>query len=157
MLRYYNYKKQHLTLGRNSRTFRQSLWANEIKNHLWIQNDFNLIVLCLQNLLIFLKGRGFDQETFSEKDEAAICSFNTKCRGDFRRDACWDVNHPNMNQPRTNGGAVLLGTVRLLVIASSDANRIYRRKADRGFSFNLNDSLLIENLISAFNCVLFSY
>lgn len=54
-------------------------------------------------------GRGFDQETFSEKDEAAICSFNTKCRGDFRRDACWDVNHPNMNQPRTNGGAVLLG------------------------------------------------
>lgn len=62
-----------------------------------------------------------------------------------------------MNQPRTNGGAVLLGTVRLLVIASSDANRIYRRKADPGFSFNLNDSLLIENLISAFNCVLFSY
>ena len=71
----------------------------------------------------FLVGRGFDQETFSEKDEAAICSYNTKCRGDFRRDACWDVNHPNMNQPRANGGAVLLGTKDKLLMDSSDANR----------------------------------
>lgn len=47
--------------------------------------------------------------------------------------------------------------VRLLVIVFFDVNRIYRCKVDCGFFFNLNDLLLIENLISVFNCVLFFY
>lgn len=60
------------------------------------------------NLHSFL-GRGFDQETFSEKDEGAICSYNTRSKGNARKDGIWDIFHPNVFNPRGNAGTVLLG------------------------------------------------
>lgn len=54
-------------------------------------------------------GRGFDQETFSEKDEGAICSYNTRSKGNARKDGIWDIFHPNVFNPRGNAGTVLLG------------------------------------------------
>ncbi|XP_060067101.1 kelch-like protein 13 [Ylistrum balloti] len=56
-----------------------------------------------------VSGRGFDQETWSEKDESAICCFNTRSKGETRKDTCWDVYHPNVFNPRANAGVILLG------------------------------------------------
>ena len=65
--------------------------------------------VCGNANLFFMSGRGFDQETWSEKDEAAICSFNTKCKGDVRKEQAWDIFHPNILGPRANAGVFLLG------------------------------------------------
>ncbi|KAK3093832.1 hypothetical protein FSP39_020729 [Pinctada imbricata] len=56
----------------------------------------------------FVIGRGFDQETFSEKEEGAVCSYRIKPRTHFRPEDCWDI-HANVLYPRANGGAILLG------------------------------------------------
>ncbi|KAJ8309155.1 hypothetical protein KUTeg_014029 [Tegillarca granosa] len=51
--------------------------------------------------------RGFDSESFSEKDEGAISSYNTKVKGD--KSYCWDNNHPSLCNPRANAGTVMIG------------------------------------------------
>ena len=57
---------------------------------------------------IFL-GRGFDQEIFQEKDEANVCSYNTKFDGEVKRQMCWDTDHPHIYHPRANCGHVTIG------------------------------------------------
>ncbi|RUS79371.1 hypothetical protein EGW08_012862 [Elysia chlorotica] len=58
-------------------------------------------------------GRGFDQETFSEKDEGAVCHYNIggveaeKAVGGLKPE--WDLDHPGMPQPRSNAAILLLG------------------------------------------------
>ncbi|XP_063425679.1 kelch-like protein 13 [Mytilus trossulus] len=59
--------------------------------------------------VVVIGGRGFDQETFSEKDEGAVCSYNTHTKGNARKDGIWDIFHPNVFNPRGNAGVVLLG------------------------------------------------
>jgi len=68
----------------------------------------------LFNYVLFppsLIGRGFDQDTWSEKDESAICSYNTRSKGGPTKDSCWDMNHPNVSNPRASAGAILLGNI----------------------------------------------
>lgn len=67
-----------------------------------------MILSYIIHLILFL-GRGFDQETFSEKDEGAVCSYNTHTKGNARKDGIWDIFHPNVFNPRGNAGVVLLG------------------------------------------------
>ncbi|KAL8620028.1 hypothetical protein ACOMHN_015310 [Nucella lapillus] len=61
--------------------------------------------------IFVLAGRGFDQDTFSEKDESDVANFNIgghpgKMPG---LKPLWDTDHPTMIYPHSNGGAVLLG------------------------------------------------
>ena len=59
-------------------------------------------------------GRGFDQETFSEKDEGEVSHFNIGGHPGNRPGLkpLWDMDHPNMLYPHSNGAAVLLGKCR---------------------------------------------
>ncbi|XP_070181338.1 uncharacterized protein [Littorina saxatilis] len=61
--------------------------------------------------IFFLAGRGFDQETFSEKDEAEVSHFNIGGHpGNLKGlKPLWDTDHPQMPYPHSNGAAVLLG------------------------------------------------
>ncbi|XP_005112627.3 uncharacterized protein LOC101849108 [Aplysia californica] len=58
-------------------------------------------------------GRGFDQETFSEKDESAVCHYNSdgvepeRAFGGLK--TLWDLDHPSMPHPRSNAAIVILG------------------------------------------------
>ncbi|GFS17079.1 kelch-like protein 9 [Elysia marginata] len=63
--------------------------------------------------ILVLAGRGFDQETFSEKDEGAVCHYNLggveydKAVGGLKPE--WDLDHPGMPHPRSNAAILLLG------------------------------------------------
>ncbi|XP_076442919.1 kelch-like protein 21 [Babylonia areolata] len=61
--------------------------------------------------IFVLAGRGFDQETFSEKDESEVAHFNIGGHpGNLPGlKPLWDLDHPSMIHPHSNGAAVLLG------------------------------------------------
>ena len=56
-------------------------------------------------------GRGFDQDTFSEKDESEVSHFNIGGHQGNKPGLkpLWDTDHPSMLHPHSNGCAVLLG------------------------------------------------
>ncbi|XP_025105557.1 kelch-like protein 9 [Pomacea canaliculata] len=61
--------------------------------------------------IFFMAGRGFEQDTFDEKDEAEVCHFNADGQPGAKPGAkpVWDVKHPATLHPHSNGAAVLLG------------------------------------------------
>ena len=58
-----------------------------------------------------LSGRGFDSESFAEKDESAICHYNVDGMENpvAGRKPLWDLDHPSMPHPRSNCAVFLLG------------------------------------------------
>ncbi|KAK7483548.1 hypothetical protein BaRGS_00025222 [Batillaria attramentaria] len=61
--------------------------------------------------IFFIAGRGFDQETFSEKDESEVCHYNLGGHEGIQTGTkpLWDTEHPCMLYPHSNGAAILLG------------------------------------------------
>ena len=72
----------------------------------------------------FVSGRGFDQETFSEKDEGAVCHYNLggveseKAVGGLKPE--WDLDHPSMPHPRSNAAILLLGEQKNCLVGSGN-------------------------------------
>jgi len=56
-----------------------------------------------------LSGRGFDQESFHEKDESHVTSYSTRNDSNELRPDAFDVDHPHMYHNRASPGAILLG------------------------------------------------
>ncbi|KAK6180932.1 hypothetical protein SNE40_008896 [Patella caerulea] len=84
------------------------------------RDKHNMVAVGITKIFI-LGGRGFDNETISEKDENQVSNYNID-GFEFSDKPVWDNEHQDMKHPRSNAAAVRLGRNIWMIGGKSSVN-----------------------------------